>query len=190
MDEDTRSTPDRIETFPGTISNAVSGILDNIGMTVDYRRIRVAASIWIELAENTHFTSIYGCITGSRAEGIGCALTGSDVDVMVVFGDQIICRFCEWSPRPDKPYILLMDTNDVHPGYTKLKVLKNDVATFVSSLNSEEHNPNFVPDSDGNMLLSSAKLISDLCGKLKGVSSHGPAIQLCMPEAMIIDHDI
>lgn len=105
-------------------SRRMSEALDKIGISA--REIAWRRKIWKHLTTITNLIKslesdnppVY--ITGSRAEGIGLMILGSDIDKMFRLDNiRVIQSLSDWKYSPDT-LTLVTDTTGAHPGYCRL----------------------------------------------------------------------
>lgn len=77
------------------------------------------------------YSNIPMFVAGSRAEGLGLSILGSDMDIMTSIETvRVINSSSEWEVRPGM-LTVCVDTIRVHPGYCRLKPMYGDEPTFL-----------------------------------------------------------
>ncbi|KAL5007368.1 hypothetical protein ScPMuIL_016174 [Solemya velum] len=123
-------------------SNLVSDVLDFIGLSSNEIKWRIR--IWKHVNCISRLTSCMGYskipmfVTGSRAEGLGLSILGSDTDIMTSIETmRVINSPADWEVRPDM-LTVYVDTVGVHSGYCRLKPMNNDEPTFTQDFDRME----------------------------------------------------
>lgn len=158
------------------LSTEVSLVLDWVGLSeeeIQWRRsIYKRRDSFVNTCRTLTYTPVMHT-TGSRAEGVGMYILGSDTDIMFeATNHTFIFSLSEWEYRPDGR-VVFVDTSDIHPGYCRLVRMYRDARMFVSG--NDPRVKAMIRSSYREICFGDRVLIRSEYASQFEFSAHGPA---------------